>query len=310
MERIDWINGKVPINRTNLNGMQDNIEKTCVVVSATEPTTNESVWIKNRKNEFDKRNLEIVEHWNVNYTVDDNKKITVTVPQVTQAVAYIKTSNFVIPEGQHTISLKIEGQLNTIKLINAYNTDICIKDTNENTFTVDLAEDTTVFLYFYINPSSTANTLTIEDIQIEKGNTATVYEEYTDKEIYVKNENGVFERFYSENEMNKQKYSTEEQRIGTWIDGKPLYRKTIPRENLGAGSNNVSCANIYIDEITKIDFTAYTTSGDIISGNFNDGSINMYIKPYVGVKDVDLWFNTNVQCNLVYITLEYTKTTD
>ena len=28
-------------------------------------------------------------------------------------------------------------------------------------------------------------------------------------------------------EMTKDKYSTEEQVIGTWIDGKPLYRKTI-----------------------------------------------------------------------------------
>lgn len=42
--------------------------------------------------------------------------------------------------------------------------------------------------------------------------------------IYVRNSNGVYEEFAKKNE---EVYSTDEQRIGTWIDGKPLYRKTI-----------------------------------------------------------------------------------
>lgn len=46
-------------------------------------------------------------------------------------------------------------------------------------------------------------------------------------------------------------YSTEEQRIGTWIDGKPLYRITIPGttpESINTNTNiaNVSHLDIYI----------------------------------------------------------------
>ncbi|MBQ4123560.1 hypothetical protein IJD44_07585 [bacterium] len=287
-----------------------------VAISPVMPTQGK-VWIKNRKNEFDKRNLEIVEHWNVNYTVDDNKKITVTVPQVTQAVAYIKTSNFVIPEGQHTISLKIEGQLNTMKLINAHNTDICIKDTNENTFTVDLAEDTTVFIYFYIDSSSTANTLTIENIQIEKGNTATDYEDYVEKEIYVKNEKGVFERFYSESELNKQDYSTEEQKIGTW-NGKNVYRKIFTGNNpdVTGWQAIADLSDLNIDDIINLTGIIKNTMSDLRVLNVNtyeNENYNCSVSYFGLTKALEMkvtgWtYNTH---GFVYrIILEYTKTTD
>ena len=48
-------------------------------------------------------------------------------------------------------------------------------------------------VYFYGDYAGT-----IPDVQIEQGDTATTYEEYVEKEIYVKNDNGVFERFYKE----------------------------------------------------------------------------------------------------------------
>lgn len=43
--------------------------------------------------------------------------------------------------------------------------------------------------------------------------------------IYVKNDNDVYEEFMSKD--NLVNYSTGEQKIGIWIDGKPLYRKVI-----------------------------------------------------------------------------------
>ena len=38
-------------------------------------------------------------------------------------------------------------------------------------------------------------------------------------------------------------YSTSEQRIGTWIDGKPLYQKTVTVPNTSAWSNNSTFSN-------------------------------------------------------------------
>lgn len=54
MEKFNWINGETALNDENLNAMQEGIEKSCVAVSKTQPTTNENVWIKKGKNLFNK----------------------------------------------------------------------------------------------------------------------------------------------------------------------------------------------------------------------------------------------------------------
>ena len=63
-------------------------------------------------------------------------------------------------------------------------------------------------------------------MQLELGSTTTNYEEYVDKKIYTKNDNGVYEEFINADEV-KNDYSLAETKIGTWIDGKPLYRKVV-----------------------------------------------------------------------------------
>lgn len=64
----------------------------------------------------------------------------------------------------------------------------------------------------------------MQSLQLEQGSKATSYEAYIEPQIFVRNSNGVYEEFTKKSE---EVYSTEEQVIGTWIDGKPLYRKTI-----------------------------------------------------------------------------------
>ena len=44
--------GNTPLTAANLNQMQDNIEESAVVVSSTQPTTSERVWIRKGKNLF------------------------------------------------------------------------------------------------------------------------------------------------------------------------------------------------------------------------------------------------------------------
>lgn len=107
-------------------------------------------------------------------------------------------------------------------------------------------------------------------------------------------------------------YSLDEHRIGTWVDGKPLYRKCFkgvitPGRNVSHGINNLeSVVSLY--------------------GTFADpATSNAYPVPnarpmHPGVRDIGLWFNTTVigfeigsdfkDDNSYSLVIEYTKTTD
>lgn len=107
-------------------------------------------------------------------------------------------------------------------------------------------------------------------------------------------------------------YSLDEHRIGTWIDGKPLYRKCFkgvitPGRNVSHGIKNLeSVVSLY--------------------GTFADpATSNAYPVPnarpmHPGVRDIGLWFNTTVigfeigsdfkDDNNYSLVIEYTKTTD
>ncbi len=104
-------------------------------------------------------------------------------------------------------------------------------------------------------------------------------------------------------------YSTTEKRIGTWIDGKPLYRKTLI--SVGNTGDNVGLAHNIptIGAVIRSDIFCTNNAGRTYPAH-ND-IFNLY------VKTTD---TTNVWCNIssgfvdiawkVYLTIEYTKTTD
>lgn len=59
-------------------------------------------------------------------------------------------------------------------------------------------------------------------------------------------------------------YSTEEQQIGTWIDGKPLYRKVL---NITMGNVNIETKHTtlgYVDSMILIRFIIYGKAGGTI----------------------------------------------
>lgn len=109
-------------------------------------------------------------------------------------------------------------------------------------------------------------------------------------------------------------YSTEETRIGTWIDGKPLYWKTL----VGTIPNNINNGYVIDDDVSKICHNAY---GKIIP---NDASPNNFL-PVSGISSglevkvtsdqrygVRIYGSTsNRYAGGSYeITIEYTKSTD
>ena len=106
-----------------------------------------------------------------------------------------------------------------------------------------------------------------------------------------------------------------EQIVGTWIDGKPIYRKVIV--NGETASNNytkvVGISNL--KDIINIKFTATQTTGllQTITCNYYDSSNDKFTLLYIKSGQLNdtliLWTGTGQQWKLT-VWFEYTKTTD
>ena len=115
------------------------------------------------------------------------------------------------------------------------------------------------------------------------------------------------------NEVVLNNYSTEEQRVGTWINGKPLYRKVIILENGTNTTNTVTYAlsnyNIKdVEEIFVVHPSYYSAGTYTYPFSYYDGN-----KFMIQVSPTDFKITvsySNIAKNKMLITLEYTKTTD
>ena len=121
---------------------------------------------------------------------------------------------------------------------------------------------------------------------------------------------------------NANEYSTTETVIGTWIDGKPLYRKVIKVTSIDSSSNNydvtISISNL--NEIVNIGgvikpngINAYKPVTVIYTDNSNAIGLNYSFSVYAITNSyISLsygsWWKTRF--DKAYIILEYTKTTD
>lgn len=106
-------------------------------------------------------------------------------------------------------------------------------------------------------------------------------------------------------EMMKDIYSTKEQAIGTWIDGKPLYRKTI--ETTVNNQQQTISLDFSIDKLKNVE-------GELDNGNqvipigYNDNT--NYCCVFMQKSNKSLYYMSSWSSGTLYITLEYTKTTD
>lgn len=108
-------------------------------------------------------------------------------------------------------------------------------------------------------------------------------------------------------------YSTTEQVVGTWIDGKPLYRKVFSADTTAGGTLSVPIGTNDIDTVVKADVykTQVGTTTDTV-GSFYTSSTD-YFRYWVrktqhGVYQVELRSASNAYSYTMVI--EYTKTTD
>ena len=120
---------------------------------------------------------------------------------------------------------------------------------------------------------------------------------------------------------NKFNYSTEEQVIGKWIDGKPLYGKTITftttikmNETTSIAHNIENAKNIFIDFSASF-MEANIGENNYLSYNFPiigyAGNLTDKVYCYVNPTDINFYASGAWAENWIkHITLKYTKTTD
>lgn len=109
-------------------------------------------------------------------------------------------------------------------------------------------------------------------------------------------------------------YSTSEQAVGTWTDGKPLYRKVIPfSQSVASGANALSTdvSSLNVDKAIKMDFNLSTTTGNsTFSQNYYMSTTN-YIVVFYRSGTIQLRVNFGGADTLSgSIIFYYTKTTD
>lgn len=112
--------------------------------------------------------------------------------------------------------------------------------------------------------------------------------------------------------LDRDVYSTSEKRVGTWIDGKPLYRMVMVSDNVSANivipnlPNNILITNIYGIWHEGTDWAhTFRARTDAASYSCVIDNINIPSKTVGIVRGASVGTLTKV---ILYI--EYTKTTD
>lgn len=114
---------------------------------------------------------------------------------------------------------------------------------------------------------------------------------------------------------NLNTYSTEEQVIGTWINGKPLYRKILQYSlSSGNATDKFNISELSIATTTKLEGIAlnngYARQVGYVYGNATTtlGEMaGMYLSTNFTILNVT---HAGTSLGTLYVTIEYTKTTD
>lgn len=276
------------------------IKKHGVKISPIEPTTSEAIWFKKGKNLYSGGlvNETISAEGVISYS--SNRLRTVKYIPVHSSSTYTiscATTDF------RTYVFEYDANKNFIRRIGT--------SWNNMPYTCTLGSTTKYILVIFEKFGDNITPMSVSDLQIEQNSTATTYEPYVEKEILVKNNNGVYEKFYNENDVKKEIYSSTEQKIGIWIDGKTLYRKVLSKTVTTTGASNIPHGIGDIDKVTKFSGYIELPGGVFVpipqqTSNGSIGNIQMW------TSRANISFNNNVSLSnyTVYFIFEYTKTTD
>ena len=295
-----------PLIPSNLDKLND------IKVSPTQPTTNEKVWIQKGKNLLNIENFinDLKNTFSIEETTYNNKncyKISIN-----KNTHYYNLSN-IEENTRYTIQLNLantsidfylmfvytDGTKSAIsqqQLINNLTQFVSTSDTNKTLKQIQVSLYDTSELY-----------IEKETLSLEKGTEATDYEPYIEKAIYVKDDNGVFETFIDvEKTKNNINYSTEEQVIGAWIDGKPIYRRVF------TGETSIAQINVTIHNYAENVDTLIRSYGQLENSSGMKLSLLSDDQSVVWANNEFTIYVNNVVEDMFKYTLicEYTKLTD
>ena len=119
----------------------------------------------------------------------------------------------------------------------------------------------------------------------------------------------------NQNIENLTTYSTEEKVVGTWIDGKPLYRRVVTKTTT-SDSDTIDITDIPFDYL-KMDGRAILTPGQANEYRvepYYQSSSDYVRAPFVKLSEKKIAINSKALAGAItrkwIIILEYTKTTD
>lgn len=105
-------------------------------------------------------------------------------------------------------------------------------------------------------------------------------------------------------------YSTDEKVVSTWIDGKPVYQRVI---NINAGAGVVLTSNTWVDSgVTISNLDKIVGSGIAIDTTATGGhylDYPVWVNAYANGQ-LRILQTRNIEMNMYYLIVQYTKTTD
>lgn len=122
-------------------------------------------------------------------------------------------------------------------------------------------------------------------------------------------------RVLNEKITNLTTYSTEEAKTGEiWIDGKPIYKKTIQFTTTATGKHIINHNISNIENVIKVEgFSKHKGAFYILPMSSASDNVKTYSISIqdVGLNDFDFFVGTALTGTVVtYLTIYYTKTTD
>lgn len=119
---------------------------------------------------------------------------------------------------------------------------------------------------------------------------------------------------YSNTSPDAMNFSTDEKVIGTWIDGKPLYQKTVDCGALPNNNNKSIPYNINnVERFVYVEGVYYDTSDPKLAGFLPKvHSVNINQQVFLDTRNGNIFLSaaSDQSSYSSYVTLRYTKTTD
>lgn len=273
MDKINWTNGQTPLNQTNLNQMQTNVEtalnevlaNNSVVVSPTEPSTGRNkVWLQhNKKNML---NLRIT-----NATIGPQGQSITDNASTRLCFDYIEVkSNLEI-----TFSANTSTDFMGLAFYDSSRTFLSREYANGASQITRTTPSNTKYVKPFIQISSaTMNSSSVNQygMQLENGSQRTTVEAIVEDKAYILNSNNIYEEFKPQIEWKENGYGDK--------------FRIIPDFN-GSGSSN----KLLIQSTTGAEGTDPTNWKTLVAIHADTGDIDY--ENDTGWIDMSLYVNTN-----------------